>query len=151
MKSDFDSILINVKKLHEELIKMTPVFHGNLGDCNFSGVYLFTENKVHLYMGRTRGLRKRLMQHASAGANSAPFALRLTREITGHKATYKKAGSIKELMTDGAFLEEFKRQQARVAQMEIRYIRVDDDLEQALLEIYSSTVLETPHNEFRTT
>ena len=35
--------------------------------------------------------------------------------------------------------------------MNIRYVRADDDTTQALLEIYTSTVLDTPHNEFKMT
>ncbi len=75
MKRDFDQLMDDVKQLHEKLMAATPVTRGNLGQCAFAGVYLFTEKGEHLYVGRTRGLKSRLVQHVRANPAGASFAL----------------------------------------------------------------------------
>lgn len=152
MKRDFDLVMDHVKKLHETLMQMPPVTRDMLGDCDFPGVYLFTEDGTHLYTGRTRRLRKRLLEHSRHSVKDAPFAFRLARKITGKlKASYKAdENSRKKLMENPAFVAAFGEQKKHIAKMFIRYVRVDDDTTQALLEIYTSTVLDTLHNEFKT-
>lgn len=146
-------MLDEVKKLHARLMAMPPVKRDNLNACDFPGVYLFSENGKSLYCGRTRKLNERLLQHSRSRPEGATFAFRLARRLTGNlKADYKPgARSRAGLMKDGRFVEVFNRQRKRIARMDIRYVRVADPTIQALLEIYTSTVLRTPHNEFKTT
>ena len=152
MKRDFELLMADVKRLYEDLMQMSPVTRDTLGDCDYPGVYFFTEGDRHLYTGRTRRLRVRLMQHSRPSIKDAPFAFRLARESTGRlKASYKTEGSRDELMADPVFIKSFAEQKQRISKMLIRYVRVEDDVTQALLEIYTSTLLDTPHNEFRTT
>jgi hypothetical protein len=152
MSRAFGKMLEQVKQLHVDLMGMTPVTRDMLGDCDFPGVYLFTEGGKNLYVGRTRRLRKRLLEHLRQSVKDAPFAFRLARKSTGRqKASYRQKGSRKELLADPVFAAAFARQKERIGRMSIRYVRVKDAPTQALLEIYTSTVLETTHNEFSTT
>jgi len=151
MKRDFDQLMADVKQLHEKLVGMTPVTRDSLGQCDFPGVYLFTEGGEHLYVGRTgRHLKKRLPEHWRV--KDAPLAFRLARIATGNlKASYKADDKSRpKLKENPEFVAAFKVQKGRIGKMSIRYVQVDDPTTQALLEIYTATVLETPHNEFET-
>ena len=60
------------------------------------GIYLFSEGRQHLYVGRSNRIRKRLHGHCrlSSDHNSATFAFRIAREETGNRtATYSTEGS----------------------------------------------------------
>jgi hypothetical protein len=141
-----------VRSHHKKLMRMKPVTRDNLGKCDFPGVYLFSQKRKPLYAGRARNVRKRLLQHSLPSVIDAPFAFKLARKATGKtQATYKVAGGRKELLADPDFRRAFLHAKDRIARMHIRYVEVGDDLEQALLEIYTSAVLGTPHNDFGTT
>lgn len=116
-----------------------------------AGIYLFSENGVHLYVGRTNTIRKRLQKHCrpSSDHNSATFAFRLAREITGiTQATYVAEGSRASLVQDSIFGPEFRAQKQRVREMQVRYVDEPNSMRQALLEMYVSVCLSTPHNDF---
>lgn len=116
------------------------------------GVYLLSEGDLHLYVGRSNGIKKRIGRHCLPGATHrmAAFAFRLAREATGNlKATYKKgAGSRAALMEDMKFLQAFNEAKARIRNMNVRFVEETDPVKQALLEIYVSVVLQTPYNDF---
>ena len=151
-KRDFDQVLNYVRQLHGQLVAMTPVTRDNLGYCDFPGVYLFSEGESHLYVGRSRKVKKRILQHSQQSSTEAHFAFRLARDEVGiRKPTYKKEGSRKELLKHAPFRAAFEQEKKRIAKMAIRYVRVDDSMTQALLEIYTSTVLDAWYNEFKTT
>jgi hypothetical protein len=153
MIRDFDQLMADVKRLHGELVAMPSVTRDSLGDCDYPGVYLFTERGKDLYVGRTkRPLKKRLKDHSPSRMTDAPFAFRLARETTGMlKASYKAdALSRKQLQMNPAFIKAFLAAAERIGKMSIRYVQVDDATTQALLEIYTATVLGAPYNEFTT-
>ena len=152
MDPKFEQHVNEVERLHETLMAMPPVTRDNLGACDYPGVYLFTENGIHLYVGRTkRPLKTRLMEHTRPSVKDAPFAFRLTREATGKtEVTYEAGNGRRELLQEEEFLTALNQQKSRIAEMGIRYVKVADPTVQALLEIYTATVLGTPHNEFTT-
>lgn len=116
------------------------------------GVYLFSEDGRHLYVGRTNDVRARYGRHSLPGAHHgmAAFAFRLAREETGQvKATYRAGkGSRKALAVDPVFKAAFDAAKARVRRMDFRYVSEPDPVRQAVLEIYSAVALETPYNDF---
>ncbi len=138
-------------KLHS-LITMEPVrFHALPSSIPERGVYLLSEGRANLYVGRTNGIRKRLQGHCRMGGshNSASFAFRIARQETGFlKATYRTQGSRASLLGDSQFGQAFALAKARVNAMDIRYVEVRDAVGQALLEIYAAMVLQTPYNDF---
>ncbi len=118
-----------------------------------AGVYLFSEQGVDLYVGRTRNLRRRIQQHVGArsGDGVAAFAFRLAREATGHvSASYQSELSRAELMKQSEFAAAFGEAKKRIHSMTVRTITIKDDLTQCMFEIYAATVLATRHNTFRT-
>ena len=116
-----------------------------------AGVYVFTENGKHQYVGRSNNLRRRMQRHGSNGATykQAAFAFRLAREATGNlKATYKTEGSRAHLMENPIFAKAFSDAKQRIQAMDLRFVEERNPLRQALLEIYVSIVLKTPYNDF---
>ena len=93
-------------------------------DASSKGVYLFSEDGQHLYVGRTNHLRNRMRQHSIPGAqhNQAVFAFRLARQQTGHMfAAYSSEGGRVALSKDPAFAAAFLAAKAR-----IRHVRTTD-------------------------
>ena len=137
----------------QRLVSSAPVrFDGLPKSMPDSGVYLFSEDGVHLYVGRSKRLRNRLRYHATDRWLSASFAFLLAREATGRiRPTYEKTGSRKELQADPAFRKAFLVACARINQMDIRFIGESDPVRQALLEIYAAISLNTKYNKFETT
>ncbi|GAH72024.1 unnamed protein product [marine sediment metagenome] len=56
----------------------------------------------------------------------------------------------KELEQAPGFDEAFPEAKNRVAQMKIRVIQIDDQVTQALFEIYAALALNVPYNDFST-
>lgn len=152
MNELFKQYIESLEPSFQRLIQMEPVTVANLPmDAPVSGIYLFSEASQHLYVGRTNTIRKRLQNHCrpSSGHNSATFAFRLAREFTGQTvATYTEQGSRSELENDPVFGPVFVAQKVRVRNMNVRYVAEPDPMRQALLEMYVSVSLQTPHNDF---
>ncbi|MDX1526231.1 MULTISPECIES: GIY-YIG nuclease family protein [Idiomarina] len=148
----FKEYIDSLEPSFQQLLNMKPVTVATLPkEIPQSGIYLFSENGKHLYVGRTNTIRKRLQNHCrpSSGHNSATFAFRLTREITGiTQATYVTDGSRANLELDATFGPEFIKQKKRVREMHVRYVSEPEPMRQALLEMYVSVSLGTPHNNF---
>ena len=116
-----------------------------------SGVYLFSEGKKHLYVGRSREIRRRLNYHCSGQCTVATFAFHLAREGSGFlRATYKPKGSRKELAANPKFKRAFGKATKRVREMRIRFVEETDPVRQALLELYAAISLKTKYNKFAT-
>jgi hypothetical protein len=149
---------IFVEGLHpkfEKLMSMEPVVNGRLPKIMpRSGIYLFSENGEHLYIGRTRNLRSRYSQHSrpSSKHNNAPFAFKLAKQELGiGKATYRPGeGSRLGLSENAEFALAFSQALARIRAMEFRFVEEVDPTAQCLLEVYASVALQTPHNDFET-
>jgi hypothetical protein len=148
----FKEYIDSLEPSFQRLLEMTPVTVATLPrEIPEAGVYLFSENGVNLYVGRTNSMRQRLQYHCrpSSGHNSATFAFRLAREITGiTQATYVAEGSRASLERHPEFGPEFIAQKQRVRLMNVSYVSEPDPMRQALLEMYVSVSLETPHNDF---
>ncbi|MBY3210129.1 GIY-YIG nuclease family protein [Rhizobium laguerreae] len=153
-----EKFLAYTEALHpkfEALIRMEPVTTGMLPpEVKGSGVYMFSENNSHLYVGRTRNVRSRYGQHTRTGTghNNAPFAFKLARETTGIlKSTYKNDETSRpNLMLNPEFLTAFNNALVRMRAMEFRFVEEADPTRQCLLEIYASVVCGSPYNDFNT-
>jgi hypothetical protein len=147
-----------VKSLHpsfERLVAMAPYTAGVLPrGMPLSGIYLFSEAGKHLYVGRSRDMRRRYGMHTrpSAQHNSASFAFLLARETTGmSKASYQPDGlSRAGLSGNKNFSTAFDAAKKQIRKMEYRFVEETDPTRQALLEIYCSVALAAPYNDFNT-
>jgi hypothetical protein len=155
MDSKFATLVETLAPKLERLLAIPPLAYGALPrDMPTSGIYLFTEARRHLYVGRSNVLRSRHGRHCRPGAThrQAAFAFQLAREVTGRiAATYRAGeGSRAGLMLDPAFAAAFAAAKERIRKMEYRYVEETDQNRQALLEIYCAVVLATPYNDFGT-
>lgn len=152
MNETFRNFIESLEPSYQRLMQMEPVTVATLPkDMPTSGIYLFSEGDQHLYVGRTNTIRKRLQNHCrpSSGHNSATFASRLARQLTGQtNATYSPEGSRSFLQSHPEFGPVFIAQKERVRNMSVRYVSEPDPMRQALLEMYVSVSLGTPHNDF---
>lgn len=132
---------------------MPPITNGKLPhDMPSGGVYLFTEERRHLYVGRTNDLRGRYGRHCRRGASArhAGFAFILACKTIGKIEAYNSRKlSRSSLMRSQKFAEAFKAAKARIRAMEYRYVEESDKYRQALLEIYGAIVLGTPYSDIR--
>lgn len=155
MDKKFAALVETLAPKLDQLLAMVPLQSGTLPrDMPASGIYLFSENGRHLYVGRSNVLRKRYGRHCRPGAThrSAAFAFQLARHATGKLiATYRAGeGSRAGLMLDPQFAAAFTAAKERIRKMEYRYVAEADQNRQALLEIYCAVVLGTPYNDFGT-
>jgi hypothetical protein len=136
----------------ERLLAMPPVTIATLPrQMPASGIYLWTENEHHIYVGRSRRMKQRLQEHArpSSGHNQASFAFLLARDATGMtEPSYSPTGSRDQLLQDASFKTAFDDAKKRLRQMHIRFVEELDPVRQCLLEVYAATVLMTRYNSF---
>ena len=142
------------EKLHM-LLASSPHTFGQLPtDMPKAGVYLFTENEKHLYVGRSNRLRSRYFLHCRPGSrqNQASFAYKLARESIGITGSSYVAGPLTRtgLASSATFVEAFTSAKRRIQQMAYRHVEEADQTRQALLEAYCAIVFETPYNDFDT-
>lgn len=147
-----------VESLHpsfESLLATEPARAGCLpATMPRQGVYLFTEKRCHLYVGRSNNIRARYGGHCNPGAThkTAAFAFQLAREATGRtEASYKPGRDSRAgLMLDSEFAVAFDGAKTRIRSMDFRFVNEADQTRQALLEIYCAIALGTPYNDFGT-
>ncbi|MGD0999123.1 MAG: GIY-YIG nuclease family protein [Candidatus Brocadiia bacterium] len=155
MNERFRECVEGLDASYRRLIEMRPAKVCNLpDDVPQHGVYLFSENGKHLYVGRSKNIRNRLQVHCrpSSRHNAATFAFLLASKETGRPAvTYKTKGGRKELEGTEPFKSAFVKAKEKVRQMDVRFIEEPDSVKQALLEIYIAVSLNTPFNDFKTT
>lgn len=136
----------------QRLINMRPVTAASLPrEMPVRGIYLFSDGANHLYVGRSNNIRRRIGLHCrpSSQHNQATFAFRMARQQTGRlEAAYTTSGSRSEMVRDDEFGPVFATCKARIRQLSLRFIEEHDPTRQALLEIYTATVLDTPFNDF---
>lgn len=152
MNENFKRLVESLDPAFQRLINARAYTPRTLpNDLPLAGIYLLSEGDTHLYVGRSNRLRKRIQEicRPSANHNTSPFAFRLAREATGCiEATYMTEGSRSELEKDPQFKKAFASAKARVSRMDARFIEEANPLRQALLQMYVSISLSTPHNDF---
>ncbi len=113
---------------------------------DFPGCYVFIDNKVPVYVGISRGVMKRLIQHLNFDSHySANLAYRMTAESFPHQMKRDQA------MKDEQFKRIFLMKQEFLRQMKVAFVEIDNDLELYLFEVFASMQLNTDKwNTFRT-
>ena len=159
---DFASAIDDIKPAFRRLVEMDPFRLDKLPSPvpkELAGVYILYESNRALYVGRGRDLRKRLANHRSSSVTAATLAVKMARIAAKTPATYKSARKAANLLKIcPTFKAEFERATARIRAMQVRYVVIedeDDDVRQALLEIYAASELGTlercgGYNTFKT-
>jgi hypothetical protein len=152
MHPRFSKAVSSLDTSYKALVKMKPVTIGTMPKgMPTCGVYLFSEGKKHLYVGRSNKLHKRPLRHCGTHRMAA-FAFRLAREATGFINPSYRSGeeSRKGLMENPRFVGEFNKAKDRIRKMDLRFVEEGDQTRQALLEIYCAVALKAPYNDFNT-
>lgn len=152
MNSEFAAFIGGLPEKYEKLMAMPGFTMDALPrDTPEGGVYLFTENGQHLYVGRTKKtIRDRVREHVAKKID-CPLALRLARESTNNMTpTYKPKGSAKDLLKQPNFQKAYEQAQQRIRSMEVRYVGESHPIKQALLEIYVAVAIGAKYNVFDT-
>jgi hypothetical protein len=114
--------------------------------ADFPGCYLLVDGSVPFYVGISRGIVGRLMQHVRGRTDcDASFAYRMAKTCQPHEMERKEA------MLNPDFRAAFDQSQERIRAMDVAMIEVENDLELYLFEVYCALELRTvEHNTFRT-
>ena len=98
----FEDILSVMSYYLDKLKPFSSAFIMKLGDI-LRGVYVFFENEIPIYVGRTNNLKRRLREHAQGATHyDATFAFKLAK-IEAEKGNVDITGSSKVLIKDEAF------------------------------------------------
>lgn len=115
------------------------------------GIYCFYEGGKPLYVGRTRNIRKRVLQHRRLRGrhNSAAFAFNIAKKDFEENHSSEKLSRV-ELSKDPEFDRLFTEAKERVRKMSVRFVEVKDPIEQTIFDVYAHIKLGTPFNDFDT-
>ncbi|MDX9859227.1 MAG: hypothetical protein RBT76_15695 [candidate division Zixibacteria bacterium] len=113
---------------------------------DFPGCYVFIDGETPIYVGISRGVIKRLVQHLNLDSHySANLVYRMASEDYPHEMRRDQA------MKDEQFKTVFFSAQERLRQMKVAFVEINNDLELYLFEVYASMKLDTDiWNTFRT-
>jgi len=115
-------------------------------DGDFTGCYVLIEKEVPIYVGISRGVVQRLIQHVKGRTHyDATFAYRIASENKAHGLQREAA------MKNPAFKSEFNRAKEYLKSLNVAFIEIQNDLELYLFEVYCAMGLKTVKwNTFRT-
>ncbi|MEM9710563.1 MAG: hypothetical protein AAF871_17485 [Pseudomonadota bacterium] len=155
MDKKFQSFVDALHPQFERLQDAQPIQRGkfNVG-LLLEGIYLFSENGVDLYVGRSRNIQRRYGLHTrpSAKHNQASFAFQLAKkELNLGPSSYRSDAQSRDgLSKDPEFLRVFNDAKRKVREMDFKWVEERDPTRQALLEIYCAVALGTQFNSFKT-
>jgi len=150
MKEAFDQLIADVKQKFVEICDSPKHTITHLPkNMPEAGIYLFSENRAPLYVGRTNNLRKRLQYHTRNNHNQATFAFLLARHETGKlKASYQPRGSRQDLLSDPAFRTAFDDARQRIRTMNVQWVAEADPIRQTILEVFTAFQTNAKYNDF---
>jgi hypothetical protein len=110
------------------------------------GCYVFLDAGMPIYVGISRSVIKRLVQHLNFDSHySASLVYRMASKEYPHEMKRDQA------MKDDQFREVFFATRSRLREMTIAFIQIDNDLELYVFEVYAAMKLNTgTWNTFRT-
>ena len=154
MKGKFKEIVDKFPRLLEELENSQFFTRDELKSTLDQGIYVFYENDIPLYVGRTGRtgrFKTRILEHSrpSSGHNTATFAFLIAKEkAVTLNINVKRSRDILE--KDPEFKKLYLDAKERVANMKIKLIEIDKPIAQTLFEVYAALELETLYNEWGT-
>lgn len=155
MNRRFLNCISELHKQYEALIAMKPVRIKKLpSSVPKSGVYLLSDGRTHLYVGKSRDLRARLRAHVSGDPifPKATLATYLARDDPKRIVQSWQADLPKRtLIADCHYQDAFERAKKRVGNLMLRYVEEKDPVRRTLLEIYVWMGLDTEYNDFENT
>jgi len=136
------------------LLEQPPIGIHGIGVTRLpqKGVYVLFEGDEPIYVGRSNRLKQRLKEHSqrSSGRYSATLALRMAKRDTSPVREKGRKQTDALLMENRDFVERFEAAKDRIAGMGIRFVEIEDQVEQAMFEVYAALALKAKHNDFST-
>jgi excinuclease UvrABC nuclease subunit len=151
MNKEFENRVRKLSGLFDSLEKQP--MHSICSDSlpKHPAIYVFYDQNKPVHVGRTRNLKRRLDGHLRKSHYTATFAFKETRRLTKNKkATYTSSGSRTALLSDTAFVGVFEEQLNRLRKMSVKYLVINDSVDQYLLELYAALEYGTSLSEFDT-
>lgn len=112
---------------------------------DFPGCYVFLRAGTAIYVGISRGVVNRIIQHINSDTHySASLVYRMACNEHPHKMRRDEA------MKHDQFRTAFFSVQNRLREMSVAFIEIHNDLELYLFEVYAAMKLHTVLNTFRT-
>ncbi len=152
MQDKFSEYIRRMPILLNEL-KGTPLLNRNeLKDIPRSGVYVFCREGKPLYVGRSNRLKGRIQEHGRPSSDhySATLAFNMAKEKVNYKRNEHRLTTRNELEKAPGFEKAFFLARKQVAEMQVKAIEIEDQITQALFEIYAALTLNTEYNDFGT-
>jgi hypothetical protein len=152
MNKIFSDIIDSLPELQKQLDRSSQIYRDNLGDIPKSGIYVFYENDIPMFVGRTNSMKDRIMTQGRPGSNhnAAPFPFLMAKDAAKEKGIDIIGKTRGELERDHTFKYLFTQSKNRVSKMSIRLVSVEDQITQTIFQIYASMELNTPFNDFNT-
>ena len=148
MNEEFNKIIAKMQPLLDQLSAEEPLTRSNLQGVPERGVYVLYEHGRPIYVGRSDRLKERLLEHSrpSSWSNSATFAFNLANADAVKRGLDYSGMKRTQIERDPSFSELFAEAKRRVADMEIRVIKLKDPIEQTLFEVYAAVALTTKND-----
>jgi predicted GIY-YIG superfamily endonuclease len=113
---------------------------------DFRGCYVLLDNNGPIYVGISRKIIQRLIQHVKGTTHyDASLAYRMASDENPHTKTREKA------MGGTNFQTAFNKKKEYISTLSVSFIKIKDDIELYLFEVYCSMKLDTSKwNTFKT-
>lgn len=113
---------------------------------DFAGCYVLLEGTCPIYVGISRTVVQRLLQHVKGKTH---FDASLAYKIASEKHIHGQSRQV--AMADPAFKDEFEKAKHYLKSLDVAFIEIENDLELYLFEVYCAMELDTSNlNTFRT-
>jgi len=154
MNEKFKNITDRMPFLLQSLLKQPPIAIDDIGitEVPQKGVYVLFEGDKPIYVGRSNRMKERLKEHSQRSSDhySATLAFRIAKQEYFNSQEEGRRQTNEQLMQNSIFREKFEAAKGRIAKTRIRFIEIEDQVEQAMFEIYAALVLDTELNDFGT-
>ena len=154
MNERFGELIDKMPTNLQSLLEQPPITIDEIGITQMpqKGVYVFFEDNKPIYVGRSNRLKERLREHSQSSSDhySATLAFRITKKSASAIRIKSKKQTNEQLMKNSDFVKEFKAAKERISRVKIRFVEIEDQIEQAVFEIYAHLELGTELNDFNT-
>jgi len=154
MEKRFKIIAEVMPSLLQTLLRKQPITIDSIGTTMVpqKGVYVFSEGDKAIYVGRSNRMKQRLKEHSQRGSDrySATLAFKIAKQEYFSSHRVKKRETNEQLKESPIFCKKFDAAKDRIAKARIRFIEIEDQVEQTIFEVYAALALDTELNDFGT-
>lgn len=152
MSAEFNQLVAKMPELLKRLESQSFLTRDNLARISKQGIYVFYENNKAIYVGRSNRLKERIQEHGRPSSDhySATLAFNMAKKEMNANENKRGLTTRNELEKAPGFEKAFFLARKQVAKMQVKVIGIEDQIAQALFEIYAALTLNTKYNDFST-